>query len=307
MSLVANKTKFKELSKIVRGVVCYNEPMANHTSFKVGGPAETLIIPYESEDIYNILKFSKENDIPISVIGSGTNLLVSDKGVKGIVIKINSPYENISFSGERVKVSAGVKISKLLYECMNRNLSGLEFLTGIPGTVGGAICMNAGIGTHSISMFFLKGSVIDMDTLDVKELSHKDFSFDYRWSVIQKSKKIILDAVFGLKEGEFSEISEKVKILQDKRLKTQPLNFPNAGCIWKNPPETFAGKLIEEAGLKGFSIGGASISDLHANFIVNSNNAKAQDIYDLIRYVEDIVYNKFNICLEREIKLFGLW
>lgn len=307
MNLVANKTKFKELERIIKGMVYYDEPMANHTSFKVGGPAEVLIIPSGNDDIYNILKFSKENDIPISVIGAGTNLLASDRGVEGIVVKINFPFDSISFSGERVKVSAGVRISKLLYECMNRNLSGLEFLTGIPGTVGGATCMNAGIGTHSISMFFLKGLVIDMDTLEIKELSHKSFSFDYRWSAIQKGRKIILDAVFALKEDEFSEISQRVKTLQDKRLKTQPLNLPNAGCIWKNPPETFAGKLIEEAGLKGYSIGGASISDLHANFIVNSNNAKAQDIYDLIRYVEDAVYNKFNICLEREIKLFGLW
>ena len=307
MNLVINKIKFKELERVIKGLVYYDEPMANHTSFKVGGPAEILIMPTVNEDIYNILKFSKENDIPINVIGAGTNLLVSDKGIKGIVIKINSSLENIFFSDEKVKVSAGVKVSKLLRECMNKNLSGLEFLTGIPGTVGGATCMNAGISNQSISMFFLKGLVIDMDNLDIKELSHKDFFFDYRWSIIQKGRKIILDAVFNLKKDEFYEISERVKILQDKRLRTQPLNLPNAGCIWKNPPETFAGKLIEEAGLKGYSIGGASISNLHANFIVNSNNAKAQDIYDLIRYVEETVYNKFNICLEREIKLFGLW
>lgn len=307
MSLVANKTKLKELKRVIKGEVYYDEPMANHTSFRVGGSAEYLIIPFVIEDIYNTLKFSKDNELPINIIGAGTNLLVSDRGIKGVVIKINSSLEKISFDDEIVRASAGTRISKLIRECMNRNLSGLEFLTGIPGTVGGATCMNAGSGRQSISMFFLKGLVVDMDTLDVSYLSHKDFSFDYRWSMIQEKRKIILDSVFHLKKDEFSEISERIKTLQDKRLKTQPLDLPNAGCIWKNPPETFAGKLIEEAGLKGFCIGDASISNLHANFIVNLGNAKAQDIFDLIRYVEDTIYEKFNICLEREIKLVGLW
>jgi UDP-N-acetylmuramate dehydrogenase len=307
MNLVEDKTKLRELTKFVRGAVFFFEDMSKHTSFRVGGPAECIVIPNSIEDIYNVLKFSVSYGVPINVMGAGTNSLVSDKGIPGIVIKIVSPLAEIRFDNGNVRVSAGTKISKLLSECVNRNISGLEFLSGIPGTVGGATCMNAGNGTQAISMYFVKGYVLDINSLSISEYCHKDFSFDYRWSIIQKGGKIILDSLFSLNEGNYNDIAERIKEIQKKRLKTQPLDLPNAGCIWKNPPETYAGKLIEEAGLKGFTIGGAAISKLHANFIVNLGNARAQDIYDLMRYVEKTVYEKFNINLEREIKLVGLW
>lgn len=297
-----------ELEKIVKGILRYQEPLSNHTTFRLGGPADIFIMPSSLDEIQEIVEFANCKSIPLHVIGMGSNLLISDEGLRGIVLKLASPLDNISFEEEQVLVEAGAKCTRLIADALKNQLTGLSFLSGIPGTIGGAIAMNAGTGGKAIGDILQ--SVWLYDCVDRQNciLFPADLNFAYRDSIFKKSDRyVILQAKLTINSG---NVDEEIKVIREKLTKrklTQPLRYPNAGCIWKNPPGCSAGKLIEDLGLKGFRKGRARISELHANFIVHQGKAKAREVLELIYYIEEKVFQAYQIELEREIKILGLF
>lgn len=298
-------TQFIErLRRNIKGEILLNELMKNHTSFCIGGPAN-IIIPKDVDDLKNILKRASENNIPVTIIGNGTNLLVSDNGIEGIVLKIKDCFDILLINKQRVLVGAGSLLSKLSEAVANRGLSGLEFAIGIPGTVGGAVVMNAGAHGGEMSDVVTKVKVMDFKG-EINELSKADLEFGYRKSTVQNRDLIALEVEMELKNDDVEEIKEKMVKHQEWRRKNQPIDIPNAGSIFKNPENDYAGRLIDFAGCKGMRIGDAQVSELKANFIVNIGNATAQDILNLMKKVQDTVLKKYGIKLLPEIKTIGV-
>lgn len=294
----------QELKKIVKGVVLFGEPMKKHTSFCIGGPAVIFIIPADKNDLNNILNFANSNNIQINIIGNGTNLLVSDDGVAGITIKISSCFDDVIVSGQKIVVGAGYSLSELSKLVANYGLSGLEFAVGIPGTVGGAVVMNA--GAHGGAMADVVTKVLTMNFEGkTNELSKDNLVFGYRKSKLQNDDAIVLEVEMELKKGDTAEIKKRMVKYLEWRKKNQPINIPNAGSIFKNPKNDYAGRLIDIAGCKGIRIGDAQVSELKANFIVNRGNASAKDVLTLIERVSNIVKLKCGIKLESEVKIIG--
>ena len=294
----------KEIKKIVKGEVRFDEPMSRHTSFSIGGPADCLIIPQDIEDLRKIILFSKKRKFPLKVLSQGTNLLVRDRGVRGAVIKLGKGFEGIKFSGDRLLAGAAVRLSTLIKLAAPKGLGGLEFAVGIPGTLGGAIVTNAGTGALSISQRLMSIRVMSGEGR-VKDREVKDLNFDYRGCHLKKNS-IILDAKLRLERIKEDEILRRMNTFLEKREKTQPLGTANAGCIFKNPnSRTPAGSLIEKAGLKGKRIGGAVISKVHANFILNLGKTKAEDVLTLMKIIKEEVKKKTGIDLEPEIEIWG--
>ena len=294
------------LNSLVRGQIRFSEPMKFHTSFRIGGPAKVLAIPADIEDIKKLILYANRVDIPWYVIGNGTNLLVADEGIRGIVIKISKVLDDIRFSGQKVIVGAGASLSFSSKKAAEKGLSGLEFGIGIPGTIGGAVAMNAGCGGQDISQVLQKVKVIN-NKGDRLEIAADECQFGYRRSRFQRDDLIVVEAELLLEllldEENHIAIKERMSKLMQKRRKTQPLNYPNAGSIFKNPEGDFAGRLIEAAGCKGMTIGDAMVSQLHANFIVNRGKATAKDVIALITKVQDTVKSKFNILLDTEVTI----
>ena len=285
----------------------YNESMKLHTSFKVGGPAECYIKIEEYKELKEILKFSKENNIKTTIIGNGSNLLVKDNGIKGIVLQINiKKYETKKGKNEEIilNVGAGNKISEIAQKLLNEEISGFEEISGIPGTIGGAIKMNAGAHGKEIKDILQSAILCDYNG-DIKKWNNKDFDFTYRNSILSQEKYIILEAEFKLKKGIKTEIKQKMEEYKKYRIEKQPLEYPSAGSTFKRGENYVTAKLIDEAGLKGYSIGGAQISEKHAGFIINKGNATATDILQLIEYVEKQIYDKFKEKIRLEIEIIG--
>ena len=295
----------KELLERIKGTVLFNEPLRNHTTFNIGGPADILIIPGDLDDIKYSVIYAEERKIPLYVIGNGSKLLVSDKGIRGIVLKIAKTLDNIEILGERIVAGAGCSLSKLVQIALQHSLSGIEFAAGIPGTLGGAIVMNAGTYLGSMSDIISNVTVMDPLNGSLYTLTRDECNFGYRKSIFLEKRLIVLKAEVKMKKRCKKNIKEKVSELIEKRMRTQPLNTPNAGSIFKNPPGVSAGKLIEMVGLKGFRKGDAQISEIHANFIVNLGNAKARDVMFLMRLAQEEVKKRFNVTLEPEIILLG--
>jgi UDP-N-acetylmuramate dehydrogenase len=281
-----------------------NEPMKNHTSFKVGGPADIFITPNDEIQIRDILRLCRENECPIFVMGNGTNLVVKDGGIRGVVLKIFDDFSKIYTEGSMITAEAGALLSVVSKEALRASLKGMEFASGIPGTVGGAIAMNAGAYNSEINDVIYSADVID-DDLNIRTLSKEELQMGYRTSIVSAKGYIAVRAKFALKIGEYDEIKARMDTLRERRKAKQPLNMPSAGSTFKRPKESFAPKLIEEAGLKGRSVGGAMVSTMHSGFIVNVGNATADDILKLIDIVEETVYKKFKISLEPEVKVIG--
>jgi UDP-N-acetylmuramate dehydrogenase len=292
------------LSKSIRGEVLLDELMLKHTSFKIGGPAEIFIRPYDANDLITALKWAKSNKMPIFVMGNGTNIIVSDSGIEGVVIKISDTFSNMVFNKNEVLVQAGVSLQRFLEEGMRRNLGGMEFAWGIPGAIGGSVAMNAGSNSHFLSTRVKYVNVIDYNG-KIFKLNHDELKFDYRYSRIQDENLILIDALFELESKELKEIEKEREINMMLRKEKQPINYPCAGSVFKNPPTTYAGRVLDEAGCKGLRIGDAQISELHANFIVNLGNATAHDIVSLIQEAQMRVYKLKDLMLELEIKLIG--
>ena len=292
-----------ELKSIVKGTLLENEPMSKHTSYGIGGPAFAYITPKDSNDLSEILIFAAKYDIPVHFIGSGSNLLVSDDGIKGIVLSPAKSLKKLEINHNVIIAESGVMLGKLVKECIKRNLTGLESLIGVPGTLGGALVMNAGAFGGEISNYLIS---VDVMTLRGKVKSYKsnEIDFAYRFSSF-KTDEFILLARFELQIEDPDIISEKRTKASSGRKTNQPLRFRSAGSVFKNPKDYAAGYLIDKVGLKGTRIGDAEISTHHANFFINHGNASASEITELIRLARKAVLEKFDIELELEIKTIG--
>ena len=283
-----------------------DEPMSKHTSFKTGGKAEYFIKVDTIEEIQKILKYAKETKTELHIIGNGTNLLVTDKGIKGIVLKINLDKIEIEESGEdiTITVGAGVKMMALAQMLLKKSITGFEELAGIPGTIGGAIKMNAGAHGKEIKDILLTTICIDTNG-EIIVLTNEEQKFTYRHSIFFENKLIILGATLKLKKGDSKQIKEKMDEYLKYRKEKQPLEYPSAGSTFKRGKDYITAKLIDECGLKGYSIGGSQISEKHAGFIINKGNATSKDILDLIKYTKQKVKEKFNVEIEEEIEIVG--
>lgn len=279
-----------------------NEPMSKHTSFKVGGNADYFVKAQTVEQVINIKKYAEENNIPLYVIGNGSNILVTDRGIRGIVLKID--LQKIEINEEEVTVGAGVKVMALAQKLLGEELTGFEELSGIPGTIGGAIRMNAGAYGKEIKDICIQTTCLDENN-NIKILKNNEQDFSYRHSIFEDKKYIILETKLKLEKGKKEEIKGKMEELSAKRKEKQPWEYPSAGSTFKRKEGVITAKLIDECGLKGYSIGGAEVSEKHAGFVINKGNATAKDILDLIEYIKKNVYEKFNIEIEEEIEIIG--
>lgn len=292
------------LTDIIRaGRIFFKAPMASYTSFRVGGPAEMLAVPDSEEELIGAVSLLHEKRVPFHVIGKGTNLLVSDDGVKGVVLVVSGG--TIRFGEEcTVRVDAGVPLSRLYEEAVFHGFTGLEFLSGIPGTLGGAVAMNA--GAYGSEMKDVVSSVRLLDYRgNVTQVPAPWMQFGYRTSVVQKRDLIVLSADLTLERGDVEQSRRRAAQLRQQRRDKQPLDLPSAGSTFRRPAKGYASQLIDQCGLKGARTGGAMVSPKHAGFIVNADSASAQDIYRLIREVRDAVANATGITLEPEVKFLG--
>ncbi|MFQ6677238.1 MAG: UDP-N-acetylmuramate dehydrogenase [Fidelibacterota bacterium] len=293
-----------ELKRIVKGTLLENESMSAHTTYGIGGPAWAFITPNDENDISEILQFADSYSIPVYIVGSGSNLLVADEGINGIVITLGKSFRKLRISGNKIFAESGVMLGHLVKESMKNHLTGLESMIGVPGTIGGALKMNAGAFGSEISNCLKNIRVMNFSGI-IKELEVSAIEFSYRFSTI-KENEIIISAEFELEEASTETISKKREMASLGRKDTQPLRFRSAGSVFKNPkPDLAAGFLIDKAGLKGKRIGDSEISKQHGNFFINHGQAKASDIIDLIRIARKKVYEKFDIMLDLEIKTLG--
>ncbi len=290
----------KELRRIIKGKIKLAEPMRNHTSFHIGGDADIYIEPEDSKDLKKILFFIKEKAIPFFILGGGSNILVKDTGFDGVIVSSKN-FASLEIRGNKATVGSGIKLSSLLPLLAEEGLSGLEFLAGIPGTVGGATLMNAGSDREGIGNFVEKIEAMDFSGRS-KNIFRRSLNFSYRDSNL--AKYFLLSKIeFRLKDENMNVIKERMKKFLKEKKQHQPIEKYSAGCIFKNPPRLPAGKLIEEAGLKGKRKGDAIISEKHANYIINSGRARAADVLFLMKKIQEAVFKKFQIKLEPEIKI----
>jgi UDP-N-acetylmuramate dehydrogenase len=293
----------KWASGLIKGRVLFDAPMRQFTSMKVGGPADSLLFPKDADELKKVIRFARRKKIPFLILGKGTNLVVRDKGVRGWVINLTQGMKKIKIGGEMIEAEAGLSLQQLVQFSIQKGLTGLEPFYGIPGTVGGGLAMNAGAWGAELKDVLLSVTLMKEDG-EIVERSRSRLRFSYRGLVIPPSW-IILKGRFQLKKGKKEETLERVKSYSEMRKRKQPLDYPSAGSIFKNPKEGPAGKWIEEAGLKGFRIGQAMVSDRHANFIINLGKAKAEEVIRLMEFVEKKIYEEKGISLEREVKVVG--
>ncbi|WP_347714253.1 UDP-N-acetylmuramate dehydrogenase [uncultured Parvimonas sp.] len=284
-------------------VVKYDEPLKNHTTFQIGGKCIALIEPKKVEDIIEAIKICRENNLKFFVIGNGSNLLVPDDGYNGVIIKIKSEFSNIQVEGECLIAHSGAKLSEVYTVAYENSLTRFEFASGIPGTIGGAIFMNAGAYGGEMKDIVESVEVLDLDNYEVKELKNEELDFSYRKSIIQRKNYIVLTIKLKLKKGNKEEIKAVYEDLREKRNSKQPLNFGSAGSTFKRPEGHFASKLIEDAGLKGYHINDAWVSEKHSGFIINKGNASYKEVMELIEYVQKVVFEKFEVKLETEVRI----
>jgi len=293
----------KWVSGLIQGKVLFDAPMRQFTSIKVGGPAECLLFPKDVDELKKLIRFVRRKKIPFLILGKGSNLIVRDKGVRGWIINLTQGIKKITLDGEVVEAEAGLPLQRLVQFSIRKGLTGLEPFSGIPGTVGGGLAMNAGawgaeLKDVLLSMTFMK------EGGEIVERPRSRLRFSYRGLALPPSW-IILKGRFRLKKGKKEEILERVKSYSEMRKRRQPLDYPSAGSVFKNPKEGPAGKWIEEVGLKGFRVGQAMVSHRHANFIVNLGKAKAEEVIFLMEFIEKKIYEEKGISLEREVRVVG--
>jgi UDP-N-acetylmuramate dehydrogenase len=284
--------------------ILLNEPMSKHTTFKIGGPADCLIFPASMDEVKNVFDLLHEYEIPFTVLGNGSNVLVLDKGIRGAIVKFNSPMSYIYNEKEHIFVGAGASLKDVSQYAAKCGLTGMEFAVGIPGSIGGAVFMNAGAYdgeiknvVRSVKAVTVKGEIV--------KYSAEQLAFGYRHSVFQENGYAICEVEIALQEGKPEEIKEKMDGLTKRRESRQPLEMPSAGSTFKRPQGYFAGTLIEESGLKGFKVGGAQISLKHAGFVVNAGGATAEDVLQLIKEVQKRVYERHGVKLFPEVRMIG--
>lgn len=280
-----------------------NELMKNHTSFKIGGPADEFCEAKSAEEIVRLIEYAREKGIDCTVIGNGTNLLVGDKGIRGLVIKIARGFDAAEVNGEEITAQSGILLSRLAAEAYANSLAGLEFASGIPGTLGGGIYMNA--GAYGGELKDVIKSVTYLENGNITEKTADELDFGYRSSSFTGTDAVILSAVLKLKKGSKDDIKEKTDDFRQRRTSKQPLNMPSAGSTFKRPEGYFAGKLIEDCGLKGYKIGGAQVSEKHSGFVINAGGATAADVLALIEHIQKTVKDKFGVEMKTEVKMLG--
>ena len=288
--------------ELVKGIapenIFVNETMSKHTSFKVGGIADFFVIVHNHQELIYVLKVAKNLRIKTYIIGNGTNIIVKDKGFRGIIIKLD--FKHLKIEKDKIVAGAGVPVALLSEFTYRKGISGFEFLSGIPGTVGGAVKMNAGAFGGEIKDILIDSTIID-EKYNLKKIDSQSHNFTYRNSIFFEKKWIIVGSSFKLEKGSIEDIKEKRKSFMQSRKEKQPIEFPNAGSIFKRSDDCIPAKLIDDAGLKGYSIGGAQISEKHAGFIVNKGNATSTDIIKLIKYTKEIIKEKYGIELQQEV------
>lgn len=298
-----NIDEFKQLlkTKLPEPILYFDEPLKNYTTFKIGGTADILVKPNTLQQVTETVALCKEQGVPYYILGNGSNLLVADTGYRGVIIQIYNRLSDIKVEGNTITAMAGALLSKVAAVALKEGLEGFEFAQGIPGTIGGAIVMNAGAYDGEMKQVVVKCEVID-DKGKILTLQNKALEFGYRSSVIEKKGYIVLSVTLELTPGDPVAIKEKMKDFASRRKEKQPLDKPSAGSTFKRPEGHFAGKLIMDSGLRGYQIGGAKVSEKHCGFIVNEGNATCQDIEDLIAYVQKVVFEKYQVQLEPEVK-----
>jgi len=300
--------KYMSLAKklaeaFVNSTVLTEEPMKAHTTFRIGGPADIYVEPAYS-DIADILLFLKGENVPFTVIGNGSNLLVSDAGIEGVVIALGKKSSAITISGDTIVAEAGALLSTVANAAADAGLTGLEFASGIPGSLGGAVYMNAGAYGGEIKDVLESATVINAD-LEKQIFTPEDLDLSYRHSILMEKGGFVTDVTIKLAQGNKDEIKGRIEEIRNQRVSKQPLNYPSAGSTFKRPEGYFAGKLIDDAGLRGYSVGGAQVSEKHCGFVINKDNATASDVLKLMHNVDDIVYNKFGVHLTPEVRIIG--
>ena len=280
------------------------EPMKNHTTFRIGGPADALALPKTPEEVAEVMRFCHEHAQPYYVLGNGSNLLVSDEGYRGLVLQLYRNFNDIQVNGETITVQSGAMLAAVARTAYQTGLTGLEFASGIPGTIGGAVVMNAGAYGGEMKNVLKEVTVLTKEG-EVLVIPAKALELGYRTSVIPKNGWIVLGAVLQLKKGDQEQILARMEELKEQRITKQPLDLPSAGSTFKRPEGYFAGKLIMDAGLRGFTVGGAQVSEKHCGFVVNRGNATAADVWELICEVKRRVKEMTGVELEPEVKLLG--
>ena len=300
-----NQNFYDKLNNVIaKDSILTDEPMSRHTTFRVGGPADFFVTPKAKEEVRDVIRICKEAGMPYYIIGNGSNLLVSDAGYRGVIVQIYKEMNEVKVEGDLVKAQAGALLSGIAAKALGAELSGFEFASGIPGTIGGACVMNAGAYggemkdvLESVTVLTGEGKII--------ELGRNELELGYRTSVIAKKGYIVLGAVLKLERGDGEKIKTYMDELKEKRVTKQPLEYPSAGSTFKRPEGYFAGKLIEDAGLRGFQVGGAQVSEKHCVFVINRDHATAADIMELMRQVQIRVKENSGVDLEPEVKRLG--
>lgn len=299
---------YKKFANLFEGLyekenILIDEEMKSHVHFRVGGPADILLVPNTKEQVAESIKICIENNIPFYVIGNGSNLLVKDGGIRGVVIKLGE-VKTVSVYGNRIVADCGVMLRDVSIAAVKNSLAGFEFACGIPGTVGGAVFMNAGAYNGEISDVIASAELVDKKG-NLVTLKKEELELGYRSSVVMKKGYVVLSATFELNSGEQNIIENIVNDLTHKRESKQPLEYPSAGSTFKRPEGYFAGKLIQDAGLKGYTLGGAAVSEKHSGFVINKNGATATDILNLIKHIQKEVKNQFQVELHPEVRIIG--
>jgi UDP-N-acetylmuramate dehydrogenase len=289
---------------IAPSLIKQDEPMKKHTTFRIGGVADFYVTPTQVSEVVALAQVCKTHQIPLTIVGNGSNLLVSDKGIRGVVVEIGKGLSRITVEEEMLTAEAGVLMSRLGQTALSHSLTGMECGHGIPGTLGGAVVMNAGAYGWELKDVLVSATVLTPQG-EVITLSNSELGLGYRTSCIKKENYVVLSATLRLQQGDKTAISAQMKDYQQRRKDKQPLEFPSAGSTFKRPEGYFAGKLIMDSGLRGYQVGGARVSDKHCGFVINTGDATCEDVKTLMREVARIVYEKFGVHLEPEVKMLG--
>ena len=284
--------------------VLIDEPMKKHTTFRVGGNADYFVMPRTTQEVQQVVALCKNENLPYYILGNGSNLLVGDKGYRGVIIQIYKEMNQITVEGECIRAQAGALLSKVGSVALEAELTGFEFAAGIPGAVGGAVVMNAGAYGGEMKDILASATVLTEDGT-ILTLTNDELELGYRTSIIAKKNYIVLEAEYQLQRGDKTEIRAKMDELKKQRVTKQPLEYASAGSTFKRPEGYFAGKLIQDAGLRGFQVGGAQVSEKHCGFVINKGDATAADIVELMNQVSEKVYQEFGVTLEPEVKRLG--
>lgn len=284
--------------------VLFDEPMSQHTTFRIGGPADVFVMPENYEQIREVLRLCKEEKLPFFVLGNGSNLLVSDSGYRGVIIQMDRNMEEIRLDGEEIHACAGALLSSVAVAARNASLTGFEFAGGIPGTIGGAAVMNAGAYGGELKDVLKEVTVMTREG-EILTIPAEKMEMGYRTSIIKTAGYLVLEAVISLKKGDEEAIRATMKDLSERRTEKQPLDYPSAGSTFKRPEGYFAGKLIMDSGLRGYRVGGAQVSEKHCGFVINAGGATAEDVRSLMDHVIQVVREKYGVTLEPEVKFLG--